>query len=250
MWRSRKLSEHAGSVADMNSWHELPRAAFDLETTGRNPHEARIVTASVVLVNGAGEITRTHEWMAAPEIKIPAEASAVHGISDERARAEGRHPEQVTAEVSAVLKDLFDAGIPVMAFNAPYDFTVLGAECRRYGLVPSAAKPVIDPFVLNKHVHKYRRGKRTLVALCEEYLVDLEEAHTSAADALATIRLADALAAKYPQLRTDAASLHEAQIHWCREQAASFQEYLRRTKDPEAVISGEWPIHAELVPVG
>ncbi|GAB3530165.1 3'-5' exonuclease [Arthrobacter monumenti] len=233
----------------MNSWHELPRAAFDLETTGRDPHEARIVTASIVLVNGAGEVVRTHEWMAAPEIDIPAEASAVHGVTNERAQAEGLPPEYVTAEVLAVLEGLFDAGIPVMAFNAPYDFTVLGSECRRYGLVPTEAKPVIDPFVLNKHVHKYRRGKRTLVALCEEYLVDLKEAHTSAADALATIRLADCLAAKYPQLHTDAASLHDAQIDWCREQAASFQEYLRRTK-PEAVISGDWPVHAELVPVG
>ncbi len=206
------------------------------------------MTASIVLVNGAGGVTRTHEWMAAPEIEIPAEASAVHGVSNERARAEGLPPELVAAEVVAVLEGLFDAGIPVMAFNAPYDFTVLDAECRRYGLISPEAKPVLDPFVLNKHVHKYRRGKRTLVALCEEYLVDLREAHTSAADALATIRLADCLAAKYPQLQVPAAALHDAQVHWCREQAANFQEYLRRTK-PEAVISGDWPVHAKLVPV-
>lgn len=232
----------------MTSWHELPRAAFDLETTGRDPHQARIVTASIVVVDDGGTVIASHEWLARPEIEIPAEATAVHGVSNQQAQDAGLAPERVAAEVSAVLAGLFDAGTPVLAFNAPYDFTVLTAECARYGSVPPQAGPVIDPFVLNKEVHRYRKGKRTLVALCEEYLVDLAEAHTSAADALATIRLADCLAEKFPRLQTDAAGLHEAQVGWCREQAASFQEYLRRTKNPDAVISGEWPVHAELVP--
>lgn len=225
----------------MSSWHELPRAAFDVETTGRDPHEARIVTASIVLVDGSGTVQQTHEWLANPQISIPAEAIEIHGISNEYAQQHGSEPEQVTAEIVAVLEDMFDAGIPVLAFNAPYDFTVLSAECRRFGYVPSQARPIIDPFVLNKQVHKYRRGKRTLGALCEEYEVALDNAHTSAADALATIGLADCLAEKFPQLRGDAQWLHDAQIAWCSEQAASFQEYLRRTK-PEAVIKGDWPV--------
>ncbi|GAB3263278.1 3'-5' exonuclease [Arthrobacter pigmenti] len=232
----------------MTSWHELPRAAFDLETTGRDPHQARIVTASIVVVDGGGSVIATHEWLARPDVEIPAEATAVHGISNRHAQRSGMAPERVAAQVSTVLAGLFDAGTPVMAFNAPYDFTVLNAECARYGVIPPQASPVIDPFVLNKEVHRFRKGKRTLVALCEEYVVDLTDAHTSAADALATIRLADCLADKFPQLRTDAASLHESQIGWCSDQAASFQDYLRRTRNPDAVISGEWPVLAELVP--
>lgn len=232
----------------MTSWHELPRAAFDLETTGRDPHQARIVTASIVVVDGGGSVIATHEWLARPDVEIPAEATAVHGISNRHAQRSGMAPERVAAQVSTVLAGLFDVGTPVMAFNAPYDFTVLNAECARYGVIPPRASPVIDPFVLNKEVHRFRKGKRTLVALCEEYVVDLTDAHTSTADALATIRLADCLADKFPQLRTDATSLHESQIGWCSDQAASFQDYLRRTRNPDAVISGEWPVLAELVP--
>lgn len=225
----------------MNTWTGLPRAAFDLETTGRDPRTARIVTASVVVVDNKGRTRQHSEWLAAPGIPIPAEATAIHGISDETARREGREAAEVTREVSAVLSDLFRRGVPVFAFNAPYDFTVLGAECCRHGVPFPLPYPVLDPFVLDKYVNKYRRGKRTLTALCEAYGVSLEQAHASAADALATLQLADAMARQFPVLQTDARRLHDAQILWAAEQAANFQEFLRRYR-PDAVVDGHWPI--------
>ena len=145
------------------------------------------------------------------------------------------------AEIGTVLADLFARGIPVIAYNASYDFTVLSAESARHGVPAVDASLVIDPYICNKQVDKYRRGSRTLGALCQEYGVALEDAHTSAADALATIRLAEALASKFPVLAVDAATLHRQQIGWAKAQAADFQSYLRRTK-PEAVIEGDWPV--------
>ncbi len=224
----------------MNSWHKLPHAAFDLETTGRDPQTARIVTASIILVNGQGEVLKHHEWLAAVEEDIPAEAAAIHGVSTERARAEGQPAAQVTAEIAGVLGGMFSAGIPVLAFNASYDFTVLNRECERFGLTPPAPAPVIDPYILDKQVDRYRRGKRTLTALTEHYGVGFENAHTSAADVMATLGVARAMAGKFPVLHGEAAQLHQAQISWAREQAASFQDYLRR-KDPAAVVDGTWP---------
>ena len=226
----------------MTSWSMHPRAAFDLETTGKDPRTARIVTASIVVVDEAGAVADTHEWLADPGVEIPEEAAAIHGVSTAHAREHGRPSDVVTAEVGAVLAALFANGIPVIAFNASYDFTVLANEARRHGLAQITASPVIDPFICNKHVDKFRRGSRTLVALCEEYGISLEDAHTSAADAEATLRLADALAAKYNSLRLDTAELHTAQVGWAREQAADFQAYLRRSKDPAAVIEGGWPV--------
>ncbi|MDN3903934.1 3'-5' exonuclease [Arthrobacter sp. YD2] len=225
----------------MNSWHELPRAAFDLETTGRDPQTARIVTASIILVNGRGDTLQHHEWLANPEIPIPAEAAAIHGITTERARAEGGSPASVTAEVAEVLGGFFAAGIPVMAFNACYDFTVLARECERFGLTAPTPFPVIDPYILDKQVDRFRRGKRTLTAMAEHYGVGFENAHTSAADVAATLSVAAVMAAKYPELQCEAAQLHQYQIGWAAAQAASFQEYLRR-RDPEAVIDGAWPL--------
>jgi DNA polymerase-3 subunit epsilon len=224
----------------MNSWHELPHAAFDLETTGRDPHTARIVTASIILVNGQGVVLQHHEWLAAVEEDIPDEAAAIHGVSTERARAEGRPAPEVTAEIAGVLGGFFAAGVPVLAFNACYDFTVLNRECERFGLTAPAPAPVIDPYILDKQVDRYRRGKRTLTALTEHYGVGFENAHTSAADVMATLGVARAMAGRYPVLHGDAADLHRAQIGWAGAQAASFQDYLRR-KDPAAVVDGAWP---------
>ena len=225
----------------MTSWNTLPRAAFDLETTGRNSRSARIVTASITVVDASGQPIREHEWLADPGVEIPAEASEIHGITTEKARSEGRPAAEVTREVASVLQDLFDGGVPVIAFNAAYDFTVLAAESARYGVPQLTRFPVLDPYIMNKQVDRFRKGKRTLAALCEEYGVDLENAHTSAADALATLRVLDAMAGKFPKLQLPATRLHQLQVDWAASQAADFQAYLRRTK-PTAVIEGEWPV--------
>lgn len=228
--------QQAGAPA----WHQLPRAAFDLETTGRDPRTARIVTASVVIVNGRDELLQHHEWLVDPGVPIPAEASAVHGISTEQAQAEGRDPAEAVAEISTLLAELFQT-MPVMAFNAPYDFTVLEAEARRHGIASIDPSPVIDPLVLDRAVDSYRRGKRTLTAMSEFYGVCLVDAHTSAADALATIGVADAIARKYPsQIQVDPLQLHGAQSGWHRSWAENFQDFLRR-KDPSAEIDPAWP---------
>ncbi|WP_427018706.1 3'-5' exonuclease [Pseudarthrobacter sp. P1] len=225
----------------MSSWSTQPRAAFDVETTGRNPREARLVTASIVVVDGAGKVIEEHEWLANPGVEIPEEVTAIHGVTTAHAVEHGLPVADVVGQVSTVLADLFARGIPVIAYNASYDFTVLASEAARHGVAAIDATLVIDPYICNKHVDKYRRGSRTLGALCEEYGIPHDDAHTSAADALATIRLAEALAAKYPALAIDAARLHQAQIGWADAQAADFQGYLRRTK-PEAVIEGAWPV--------
>ncbi|GEO93971.1 3'-5' exonuclease [Kocuria turfanensis] len=223
------------------AWTEGPRAAFDLETTGRDPHTARIVTASVVRTDASGTVTDEWEWLADPGVEIPEEAAAVHGVSTERARAEGRPAAEVVAQIARVLAELFAAGTPVLVFNASYDFTVLAHEGRRHGVEVPQPFPVLDPYVLNKQVHRYRRGKRTLGALCEEYGVELTAAHTSAADAVATERLAVLMARRFPELVRPAAELHEDQVGWAAEQAASLQEYFRRTR-PDAVVDGAWPL--------
>ena len=226
----------------MSSWLAEPRAAFDVETTGRDPRTARLVTASVVLVDAHDAVLEQHEWLADPGVDIPAEAAEVHGISTDRARSEGRPASEVLSELSGVLHSYFERGIPVVAFNARYDFTVLNNESRRHGIAEILAQPVIDPFILDKQVDRFRKGKRTLVASCEHYQIPLLAAHTSAADALATIQLAAAIARKYPELQLPAEQLHREQIQWASEQAESFQDYLRKQGNPDAVIDGTWPV--------
>ncbi|GAA3696853.1 3'-5' exonuclease [Zhihengliuella alba] len=220
-------------------WHQLPRAAFDLETTGTDPESARIVTASVIVVNGRSEIVHHREWLVDPGVEIPAAASAVHGITTERARAEGLPALEAVGEIAAHLTDLF-ATMPVLAFNACYDFTVLNREAARHGHGLLDPAPVIDPLVLDRRVDRYRRGKRTLSALADFYRVPLSNAHTSLADAAATIGVADAQTARYRELQIEPFELHAAQINWHLAWAEDFQQFLRG-KDPLAVVDGTWP---------
>lgn len=228
-------------ATEQRPWTELPRATFDLETTGPNPMTARIVTASLILVAPDGEVLRHGEWLADPGVPIPEEAAAVHGITTEHAQEHGAPVRQVTYELASALGGLFADGVPVFAFNASYDFTVLDRELQRHELPPLEPFPVVDPLVLNKQADKYHKGKRTLGVLTEEYGVELKDAHTSAADCLATERLGAAMAGRFPQLAMPAGQLHEKQVQWAKEQAADLQAYFDRI-GKKTTVNGEWPV--------
>lgn len=228
----------------MTSWTELPRATFDLETTGIDPKTARIVTASLVLVSPDGEVLRAGEWLADPGVEIPEQASAIHGITTEYAREHGKPAQQVAYEVAMALGGLFADGVPVIAFNAAYDFSVLHFELARYGFPPLNCYPVLDPLVINKHVHKFKKGKRTLEVLASEYSVELENAHTSKDDALAAERLLTAMSFEYEEIEQPATALHEQQITWAAEQAAELQDYFNRI-GKQADVSGAWPVRTD-----
>jgi DNA polymerase-3 subunit epsilon len=227
-----------------NPWFET-LAVFDLETTGIDVETSRIVSAHVGIIDSAGEIIERLDWLADPGVEIPEQASAVHGITTERARAEGRPAPEVVAEIVAALNDVFARGLALTIYNAPYDLTLLNREALRHGVVPlSGPSPIIDPLVLDRVVDRYRKGKRTLEAAAETYGVTLTEAHDAGADAIAAGRVAQALARRYgAQLAIDVAQLHASQVGWCAENAASFQDYMRRVKDPEFVALGTWPEH-------
>jgi DNA polymerase-3 subunit epsilon len=225
----------------MTSWHEGPRAAFDLETTGRDPLSARIVTATIMLVDGNGAVLEHHEWLADPGVAIPDEAAAIHGITTAHARAHGLDPADVVRGIASVLTRFFGAGTPVLAYNARYDFTVLAREGLRHSVRTPVPSLVVDPFIMDKQADRYRRGKRTLSAVCEHYGIHFENAHTSAADVLATLKVGQVLAERNAFLRRPAEELHASLVVWADRQAAGFEEYLRRT-DPAAVIERAWPV--------
>lgn len=216
---------------------------FDLETTGIDVETSRIVSAHVGVIGADGRSTELTNWLADPGVEIPEGASAVHGISTERARAEGRPAAEVVAEIVAALRDILDRGIPVTIFNAPYDLTLLDREARRYGIEPLRSPgPIIDPLVIDKTLDRYRKGKRTLGATAQFYGVALDDAHDAGADAVAAGRVAQALARKFPaELGHDLDALHEAQAGWCADQSERFQDYMRRERDHTFTAEFGWP---------
>ena len=228
----------------MSSWGDR-LGVFDLETTGVDVDTSRIVSACIAVLDDAGRVISRWDWLADPGIEIPEGASAVHGITTQRARAEGRPVTLVIAEIAQTLRVLFDSRIPVTVYNAPYDLTLLDRECRRHGLdALDDVAPVIDPLVIDKAVDRYRKGKRTLEVTAELYEVPLDDAHDAGADAIAAGRVALALLRRYPDdLDIELADLHGRQEVWHAEQAASFQEYLRSKRGDDSYIADpSWPV--------
>lgn len=234
-------------------WHQGTLVSFDLETSGVDPETARIVTAAIVTCNPATGSVLTDEWLADPEIDIPAEATAVHGITTEHARANGQPGGAVVDEIIGALAVAWRAGLPVIVYNAPYDFTVLDREARRHLGGGVWHGTVVDPFVLDRQYDRYRKGSRKLTAVAGHYGVPLSEqdAHGAGADALAAARLAWSMANRYSDLGAmDLPELHAKQIVWCAEQARSFERYLRgvklREEGPDAAaavsIPQDWPM--------
>lgn len=228
---------------------DFRRLSWDTETTGVRVHEDRIVTAALV-VRGGGLPDRTFSYLINLGVPIPPEATAVHGVTNERARAEGADPKQALDEIAGHLAAALAYGMPVIAFNHSYDWSVLHYDLARHGLPTMAERldhePVtlLDPHVIDKQVTPKLRGKglRKLKPTCERYGVALTDWHTAEADALAALLLTDAQFDYHPQLAAmGAKQLYAAQRAWRAEQQAGLQAFLRKT-EPAAYCAPEWPL--------
>jgi DNA polymerase-3 subunit epsilon len=234
---------------------------FDLETTGVSVEDDRIVTAAMIeVLHGVPRNFRA--WLVDPGIPIPEGATRVHKITNELAKRDGMNAIRATAQIAGQVWGALSSGVPLVIMNAPYDLTLLDRECRRYGATPitemlEMAKDaiVLDPYVLDRRVDPFRPGKRTLESLAAYYDVQLDGAHEAGADALAAVQVTQRIL-HCPQderafRRTtyhhevyghDLADLHQKQVLWFAAQTAGYQDWLRRTKNPNAVVNGTWPI--------
>lgn len=221
-------------------------AVFDLETTGVDVRTARIVTACVALLDDSGAVVSRRDWLADPGVEIPEGAAAVHGISTERARDEGRPAVEVVAEVVADLRAVLERGTPLVVYNAPYDLTLLAHEAARHAVAPLVDPvPVVDPLVIDKAVDRYRKGKRTLEAAAAHYGVALDGAHDAGVDAIAAGLVARAIAEQHAAaLPATLAELHAAQVVWHEQQASSFEDYMRTQRDHTFTADRGWPVRA------
>jgi DNA polymerase III subunit epsilon len=230
----------------MSSWRDGPFLGFDTETTGVDVATDRIVTAALVHRDARGTTVRT--WIIDPGVEIPASASAIHGISTERARAEGMAPEVALEEIATQLVQAQLDDVPVVAFNAAYDLAILEHELARHGLrslaerLPADRRTVLDPLVLDRHVEGSRKGPRKLGDLCELYLVPTGDLHTAEVDVLATLDLLAEMADRYPQLAgATPAQLHALQVAAHEDWVRSYNRWRARRGLPWPGADHGWP---------
>ena len=171
-----------------------PIVWFDLETSGVNTEEDRIVEIACLKINPDGT-RETKVTLINPEINIPLEASTVHGITNETVKDSPKF-KQIATSLREWFKDC-DLG----SYNGNnFDIPLLSAELVRAGLEPIDWNPnLLDALSLYRHlfpntlsdVYKRLTGK------------ELEGAHGALADVEATFEIAEILTKDLEQQTTE-----------------------------------------------
>lgn len=179
---------------------QRPLVFFDLETTGIEVQQDRIVEICVIKVMPDGErLSRSRRIN--PEMPIPPEATAIHGITDQDV-ADQPTFRQVARSLYDFLADCDLAGYNIIRFDVP----LLVEEFKRVDMDFSVEnRNLVDACVIF-----HRKESRDLAAAlrfyCNEEHVD---AHGAESDVLATIKVLEGQLERYDDLPADAAALAE-----------------------------------------
>ena len=222
-------------------WREQPWVGFDLETTGREQHAARIITAALVV---EADRSQDRQWLVNPGIPIPPESTAVHGITDADVAQAGMPAAVACDAIARALEGHWREGAIVVAYNAQYDFTVLVHELRRNGCDPLNLGPVLDPLVLWRALEKYRKGKKRLSDAVERFDVPLNvKEHDAGADALTAVHVMRAVAELDGLVEiTDVDAVMAQQREWHRIWAEDFAAWFASKGNDPSGIDRSWPI--------
>ena len=171
-----------------------PLCFFDLETTGVNISKDKIVEISILKVfpNGNKE---SKTWLVNPEMPIPLETTAVHGIDDAKVANEPTFKE-LAPKVNDMIK-----GCDLGGFNSNrFDIPLLAEELLRAGFDFDMKNTV----AIDVQTIYHKMEKRTLSAAYKFYCdKTLEDAHSAEADTLATYEVLKAQLDKYSELEND-----------------------------------------------
>lgn len=178
-----------------------PVVFFDTETTGTDPLSDRIVEISIVRVmpHPIG-VEEPRTWRVNPGVRIPVEASEIHGIYNEDVA-----DKPTFAQLADEILELFD-GADLAGFNVSrFDIRVLQAELLRVRKpLELSALRVVDTQVIF-----HRREPRNLAAAVRFYCgKPLEGAHGAEADTIATLEVFAGQLARYDDLAVDVDGLH------------------------------------------
>jgi len=202
-----------------------PICFFDLETTGTNVAKDRIVEISILKVFPDGKkLSKT--WLVNPGIPIPAEATAIHGISDEKVA--NKPPfKSISKEVYQMVKDS-DLG----GYNSDrFDIPLLAEEMLR-AEVDFDMKNMVS---VDVQTIFHKMEKRTLEAAYKFYCdKELKEAHSAEADTLATYEVLLSQLDRYPELENDIKKLSEFSN---RKNSMDFAGFIGRDEEGEPIFT-------------
>jgi DNA polymerase-3 subunit epsilon len=177
-----------------------PIVFFDLETTGTDNVKDRIVELAFVKLSPDGKRDKFTRRVN-PGIPIPAESTAIHGISDEDVKNA-----QTFKQIAHALYEWMK-GCDLGGYNSSkFDLPLLAEEFLRVGInVDFTERHMIDVQTIF-----FKMEARTLSAAYNFYCdKKLENAHSAEADILATIEVLEAQLEKYTEIGHDVPTLHQ-----------------------------------------
>ena len=171
-----------------------PIVFFDLETTGINISRDRIVELSFLKIHTNGE-EEIKSKRVNPEMPIPAESTAIHGITDEDVK-DCPTFKQIAKSLAAQIE-----GCDLAGFNSNrFDVPMLAEEFLRAGIdFDMGKRKFIDVQIIY-----HKKEPRTLAAAykfyCDKELID---AHSAEVDTIATYEILKSQLERYPDLVND-----------------------------------------------
>ena len=202
-----------------------PLCFFDLETTGTNVAQDRIVEISILKVHPNGN-KESFTWRVNPTVTIPPATTAIHGISDEMVANEPTFKE-LAPKVHALLKDSDLGGYNSNRFDIP----LLAEELLRaevdFDLKKAMSVDVQTIF--------HKKEKRTLEAAYKFYCdKDLTNAHSAEADTNATYEVLKSQLDRYKDLENDVTFLSTYSAH---KNYVDFAGYIGYNKKGQEIFS-------------
>ena len=175
-----------------------PLCFFDLETTGVNVAKDRVVEISILKIfpNGNKE---SKTWLVNPEMPIPPQTTAVHGITDEKVANEPTF-KQLSKDIFSMIK-----GSDLAGFNSDrFDIPLLAEEMLRAEIDVDFKKHL----TVDVQTIFHKMEKRNLSAAYKFYCgKDLDNAHSAEADTNATYEVLKSQIEKYDELENDVSKL-------------------------------------------
>lgn len=177
-----------------------PIVFFDLEGTGVDPYNDRIVQIAAIKYFPDGT-QKEYDWLVNPKVPIPPGATEIHGITNELVKNKPS-----LGDLTAELADLFldsDLG----GYNVKgYDIPMLQAEFGRIGLeLNTESILIVDSMVIFM-----RKEARNLTAAYEKYVGGtFENAHNAMADIKASIQVLEGQLKTYQDLEANPTAIHE-----------------------------------------
>lgn len=180
--------QRPGTVARRDDVRPATYAVVDVETTGTDPEIDEIVSLAVVRLDPDGVETARLATLVRPSRPIPAEATAVHGITDADV-ADAPSLVDVAPRVLTLLE-----GAVFAAHNAAFDLGMLQHGLAAVGLAyrPVGVACTLDAFRLLEPLAPSHR----LEAICARHGIGLEDAHEALGDVVATAALVRLLLAQ------------------------------------------------------